>query len=96
MEAINWGQYPVSLGETLELCAGLIVRFFYINFIKCYFQDKKGKSSLEHVQEEMLEECGYRVPANKIRMLKRYVTGISISGAAQHLFYAEIVSYLFK
>jgi hypothetical protein len=62
------------------------------------FQDKPGKSSLEHIQEEILEECGYQVPADRIESVKRYVTGISISGAAQHLFYARIVSlfrYLF-
>jgi hypothetical protein len=26
LEAIEWEKYPLGLGETLELCAGLMVR----------------------------------------------------------------------
>jgi len=27
LNEIEWSKYPIELGETLELCAGLIVRF---------------------------------------------------------------------
>lgn len=41
-------------------------------------------------REEILEECGYDVPLDKIHLIKKYVTGISLSGTSQHLYYAMI------
>lgn len=73
---INWAKYPVSTAQTIELCAGLI--------------DKNGLSDIGHMREEIEEECGYRVPESNIRLLKRYITGIGVSGAVQMLYYAEI------
>ncbi|EJW78408.1 hypothetical protein WUBG_10682 [Wuchereria bancrofti] len=43
---INWSKYPISMGETIELCAGLI--------------DKSNISWRKHIQEEINEECGYK------------------------------------
>uniref|UniRef100_A0A0N4ZPG4 Uridine diphosphate glucose pyrophosphatase NUDT14 n=1 Tax=Parastrongyloides trichosuri TaxID=131310 RepID=A0A0N4ZPG4_PARTI len=73
---IDFTKYPVSLGFSLELCAGLI--------------DKPGVSVLKHAHEEIFEECGYNVPLENIKFLKRFTTGIGFSGAQQHIFYAII------
>ena len=34
LSSIEWGQYPISTGETIELCAGIV--------------EKKGLSYIEH------------------------------------------------
>ncbi|VDM06630.1 unnamed protein product [Wuchereria bancrofti] len=73
---INWSKYPISMGETIELCAGLI--------------DKSNISWRKHIQEEINEECGYKVNENDIKSIKTFVTGVGSSGAQQELFYAEI------
>lgn len=54
---IDWNNYPVSLGETIELCSGIM--------------DKCNKTPLETVQEEILEECGYKVDINNIKLIKK-------------------------
>ncbi|VDO71664.1 unnamed protein product [Onchocerca flexuosa] len=73
---INWSKYPISMGETIELCAGLV--------------DKPNVSKRKHMQEEILEECGYNVDETEIHSIKTFVTGVGSSGALQELFYAEI------
>ncbi|KHN71457.1 Uridine diphosphate glucose pyrophosphatase [Toxocara canis] len=73
---IDWSKYPISIGETIELCAGLI--------------DKPNLSELAHMREEIIEECGYDVKECDITLLKKFITGIGASGAQQYLFYAEI------
>ncbi|CEF62403.1 Uridine diphosphate glucose pyrophosphatase [Strongyloides ratti] len=76
IESIDFTKYPPNMGYSLELCAGLI--------------DKPGVSVIQHAQEEILEECGYKVPLEEIKFLKRFTTGIGFSGAQQHLFYAVV------
>uniref|UniRef100_A0A0N5AK28 Nudix hydrolase domain-containing protein n=1 Tax=Syphacia muris TaxID=451379 RepID=A0A0N5AK28_9BILA len=44
---ICWSKYPISIGMTIELCAGLI--------------DKPNLSDARHMVEEIEEECGYSV-----------------------------------
>uniref|UniRef100_A0A0R3RUD7 Uridine diphosphate glucose pyrophosphatase NUDT14 n=1 Tax=Elaeophora elaphi TaxID=1147741 RepID=A0A0R3RUD7_9BILA len=73
---INWSKYPISMGETIELCAGII--------------DKPNITWKQHIQEEILEECGYMVNENEIESIKMFVTGVGSSGSRQELFYAEI------
>uniref|UniRef100_A0AC34FHA7 Nudix hydrolase domain-containing protein n=1 Tax=Panagrolaimus sp. ES5 TaxID=591445 RepID=A0AC34FHA7_9BILA len=73
---IDWSKYPVALGETIELCAGLM--------------DKPSKNPLQTIREEIIEECGYNVAEDNIKLIKRYISSISISGSHQHLFYAEV------
>uniref|UniRef100_A0A915PM68 Uridine diphosphate glucose pyrophosphatase NUDT14 n=1 Tax=Setaria digitata TaxID=48799 RepID=A0A915PM68_9BILA len=73
---INWLKYPISMGETIELCAGIV--------------DKPNSSTRRHMQEEILEECGYKVNEMDIQSIKTFVTGVGSSGARQELFYAEI------
>ncbi|CAG9540941.1 unnamed protein product [Cercopithifilaria johnstoni] len=73
---INWSKYPISMGETIELCAGII--------------DKPNVSWRKHMQEEIHEECGYSVDEACIQSIKTFVTGVGSSGSRQELFYAEI------
>jgi UDP-sugar diphosphatase len=73
---IEWSIYPVSLGETIELCAGLM--------------DKVGKNALETIKEEIIEECGYNVEKNNIKLIKKYIPSVSVSGSHHHVYYAEI------
>jgi len=58
---------------TYELCAGLV--------------DKQ--MSLEQIaKEEILEECGYDVPLDRIRKISSFFTNVGISGNHQHLYFA--------
>ncbi|MFO7766833.1 MAG: NUDIX domain-containing protein [Pelovirga sp.] len=60
---------------TYELCAGLV--------------DKQA--TLEQIaREEIDEECGFDVPAEKIVKINSFFTNVGVSGNKQHLFYAEI------
>lgn len=49
---------PFSAGVTYELCAGLV--------------DKPGLSLEEIARQEVLEECGYDVPASKLKRITSY------------------------
>jgi UDP-sugar diphosphatase len=64
-----------SYPYTFELCAGII--------------DKEA--SLEQIaKEEIDEECGYDVPLVKIEKITSFFTNVGVSGARQHLYFAEI------
>uniref|UniRef100_A0A1I8A501 Uridine diphosphate glucose pyrophosphatase NUDT14 n=1 Tax=Steinernema glaseri TaxID=37863 RepID=A0A1I8A501_9BILA len=76
LNEIDWSKYPVSLGETLELCAGII--------------DKPNCDVAQHAQEEILEECGYSVPLESLELVHSFISGVSLSGSQQHLYFAEI------
>lgn len=73
---IDWSKYPISIGETIELCAGII--------------DKPELSWLSHMREEISEECGYDVKESDIKFIKKFITGIGAAGSEQGLYYAEI------
>ncbi|XP_077297306.1 uridine diphosphate glucose pyrophosphatase NUDT14-like [Arctopsyche grandis] len=72
---IDTEKYPASLGITLELCAGII---------------DKDKSWDEIAQEEVLEECGYNVPADSLEFVMKYRSGVGTSGSLQALYYCEV------
>uniref|UniRef100_A0A915E6V2 Uridine diphosphate glucose pyrophosphatase NUDT14 n=1 Tax=Ditylenchus dipsaci TaxID=166011 RepID=A0A915E6V2_9BILA len=76
LSGIEWAKYPKELGDTLELCAGLM--------------DKKGKSPVETIRDEILEECGYTVELERIQLIQKYVISVGISSASEHLFYCEV------
>lgn len=63
-----------ALGYTYELCAGLV--------------DKKDKTKEQIAQEEVLEECGYKV--DSLEFITTFSTAVGHSGAKQSLFYASI------
>ncbi|XP_030628763.1 uridine diphosphate glucose pyrophosphatase NUDT14 [Chanos chanos] len=69
-------QPPASAGVTYELCAGLV--------------DKPHLSLEEIARQEVLEECGYDVPVNKLRRITSYRSGVGVTGAKQTMFYAEV------
>lgn len=55
------GWPPASAGVTYELCAGLV--------------DKPDLSLEEIARQEVLEECGYDVPASKLKRITSYRSG---------------------
>lgn len=59
LNEINWSAYPISIGMTLELCAGIM--------------DKRGLSPRKTAQEEIVEECGYEVPEEQIQFVKSFM-----------------------
>jgi hypothetical protein len=63
-------------GFTFELCAGLV--------------DKGGKSLAEVAAEEVEEECGYRIPASKLRAVSAAVSSSGTSGAVHHIFFGVV------
>lgn len=62
-------------GFTYELCAGLI---------------DKEKSTLQIAKEEIVEECGYDVPLEKIDRITAFHTSVGYAGSKQILYYAEV------
>jgi UDP-sugar diphosphatase len=62
-------------GYTVELCAGLV--------------DKK-KSLSQITKEEILEECGYDVPLEKIEKITSFYTAVGFAGGEQTLYYAKV------
>lgn len=50
-------KYPVNLAITDELCAGIV---------------DKSKPLIEIAREEIIEECGYDVPAERIETVMTY------------------------
>ncbi|KAF3703086.1 Uridine diphosphate glucose pyrophosphatase [Channa argus] len=67
---------PASAGVTYELCAGLV--------------DKPDLSLEEIARQEVLEECGYDVPASKLKRITSYRSGVGVTGSKQTMFYAEV------
>lgn len=62
-------------GFTYELCAGIV---------------DKDKSLLEIAHEEILEECGFHVPLEKIQKITSFYTAVGFAGSHQTLFFAEV------
>lgn len=54
---IDLEKYPPKIGVTLELCAGIV---------------DKELPLVEIAREEILEECGYDIPANRIEEIMTY------------------------
>ncbi|XP_050085085.1 uridine diphosphate glucose pyrophosphatase NUDT14-like [Anopheles aquasalis] len=73
--SIDMNKYPPEIAVTMELCAGII---------------DKPISIAEIAREEILEECGYDVPVDRIEQIIRYRSGVGTSGAEQTLFYTEV------
>jgi UDP-sugar diphosphatase len=62
-------------GYTYELCAGIV---------------DKNISNKEIAKEEILEECGFDVPLEKITKITTFFTSVGISGTSQTLYFATI------
>lgn len=63
-------------GIVYELCAGLV--------------DKEGKSLEQIAKEEVLEECGYDIPIEKLQKINSFFSNIGLSTSKQTLFFATI------
>lgn len=74
-DTIDTVRFPLSLGVTVELCAGIV---------------DKAKPFEEIAREEVLEECGYDVPQSAIEEIMTYRSGVGASGALQKLYYCEV------
>ncbi|XP_063628120.1 uridine diphosphate glucose pyrophosphatase NUDT14-like [Cydia splendana] len=74
-ETIDIEKYPPSLGLALEICAGIV---------------DKEKSVVDIAIEEVLEECGYNVPAEKMERIISYRSGVGVQAALQTLFFCEV------
>lgn len=57
VEQIDLEKYPPKIGVTVELCAGIV---------------DKDLSLVEIAREEVLEECGYDVPVERIEEIMTY------------------------
>lgn len=72
---IDVEKYPACSAVTVELCAGLV--------------DKK--LPVERIaQEEVLEECGYKVSLSDLTLVCVFPNGGETSGARQTMFYCEV------
>lgn len=62
-------------GYMYELCAGLC---------------DKDISPKEIAIQEIQEECGYKVEAEKLSLINQFYSSVGMNGAYQHLYYAEV------
>ncbi len=62
-------------GYTYELCAGLV---------------DKDKEIRQIAKEEILEECGYDVPLEKVEKIVAFHTAVGFAGGKQTLFIAHV------
>lgn len=60
---------------TLELCAGIV---------------DKSIPTVEIAREEVLEECGYNVTADRLEEVMRYRAGVGTNGSHQTMYYCEV------
>ncbi|XP_052850852.1 uridine diphosphate glucose pyrophosphatase NUDT14 [Drosophila gunungcola] len=74
-DKVNLEEFPPAIGITLELCAGIV---------------DKSKSWVEIAREEVVEECGYDVPVERIEEVMVYRSGVGSSGAKQIMYYCEV------
>ncbi|KAH8310328.1 hypothetical protein KR044_000776 [Drosophila immigrans] len=72
---IDLDEFPPEIAVTLEPCAGMV---------------DKEKSLQEIGSEEILEECGYEVPAENLQLIYQYRSGVGASSCDQSLFYCEV------
>ncbi|XP_013118477.1 uridine diphosphate glucose pyrophosphatase NUDT14 [Stomoxys calcitrans] len=75
VDNVDLKKYPPSLGVTLELCAGIV---------------DKDKGWNEIAREEVLEECGYDVPVERVEEVMTYRSGVGSQGSKQKMYYCEV------
>lgn len=72
---VDLQKFPPSVGITLELCAGMV---------------DKDKSLSEIAREEVLEECGYDVPVERLERIFTYRSGVSSYCGTVTMFYCDV------
>lgn len=68
-------KFPPHKAITMELCAGIV---------------DKDLSLVEIAREELIEECGYDVPADRLEEVIRFRAGVGTTGSLQVMFYCEV------
>jgi UDP-sugar diphosphatase len=72
---VDFNKHPPKGACTLELCAGIVDKNLPMN---------------EIAREELIEECGYNVPVERIEEVMRYRSGVGTTGSLQVLYYVEV------
>ncbi|KAH8420889.1 hypothetical protein KR222_008305, partial [Zaprionus bogoriensis] len=72
---IDLKQFPSNLAITLELAGGLV---------------DNGKSAVETASNEVFEECGYKIPEDRIELVYTYKSGIGPACSVHTMFYCEV------
>ncbi len=62
-------------GMSVELCAGIV---------------DKELTLQEIAQEEVEEECGYKIPLENVEKITSFYTSVGFAGSKQTLYYAEV------
>lgn len=68
-------KFPPKNAITRELCAGIV---------------DKDLPLAEIAREELIEECGYNVPVERIEEVIRYRSGVGTTGSLQVMYYCEV------
>lgn len=68
-------KFPPKNAITMELCAGIV---------------DKDLPLVEIAREELIEECGYNVPASSIEEVIRFRSGVGTTGSLQVMYYCEV------
>lgn len=80
LKDIDLNSMNAEVGITYELCSGLV---------------DKEKSLVEITHEEILEECGYHVPLDKIYKVNSF-SQVGMAGVLHTIFYAEVNNSMLK
>ncbi|CAH8435447.1 unnamed protein product [Schistosoma curassoni] len=65
-----------KIGETLELCAGII--------------DGVQKNPKLYAVQEVLEECGYKINEDSLHLINSFYSSVGLAGTEVTLYYAEV------
>ncbi|KAK4473266.1 hypothetical protein MN116_004436 [Schistosoma mekongi] len=68
-----------EIGETLELCAGII--------------DGVATNPKVYAVQEIFEECGYRINEESLQLINSFYTSVGLAGTEMTLYYAEVHEY---
>lgn len=68
-------KFPPKHAITTELCAGIVDKNLPWN---------------EIAREELIEECGYDVPVDRIEEIIRFRSGVGTTGSLQVMYYCEV------
>jgi UDP-sugar diphosphatase len=68
-------KFPPKNAVTIELCAGIV---------------DKDLPLVEIAREELIEECGYNIAADRIEEVIRFRSGVGTTGSLQVMYYCEV------
>lgn len=68
-------KFPPEKAITTELCAGIVDKDLPLN---------------EIAREELIEECGYNIPVERLEEVLRFRSGVGTTGSLQVMYYCEV------